>query len=296
MNDTYLYVTCLALQETNDPVAHTGTIASVAPSVTVTQPSVGQAGLPSQQARELVVVNGSEPLHVHLSKSDSYSILSWAPVIALALTALGLWNTYRNAAKQFKVAACRTALEHERIRIQSQLSAFYFPMLSLLAVNKTLYSFLRQRIGVPNFSLLIYFLSADEREGPNPPLFSERDPTYTYPTGDGTDPSLLHGNVVLDDNSRAIAAEIVEIDRLELALIETQSGQVEDSDIHQLLAQAAAHIRIIALASTSRLRGDHRQFLPHVFPKGLDSALLNKKNELVARLHAISTELTNLGK
>jgi len=98
--------------------------------------------------------------------------------------------------------------------------------------------------------------------------------------------AILNGKEFIG-NDKALLEEIISIDKQLEDLIINKSGYVEDSELRNLLGEAATHFNIMSLAYNKLIKGEVERFETHLFPRNLD----DKVDVEIKKLHKRLEEL-----
>ena len=154
--------------------------------------------------------------------------------------------------------------EEERKAIREKLDQFYGPFMQLRAVSKHLYQIFTTRI------------AADVKE------------KYKDEGGRFRTLLALVAGHQFEGAEKTLLEEIVKIGADSEKLILEKVGLVDDPALQQLLGKAAAHYRILRLASENgKLAGGGKEFDSYTFPYELDTQIPQKMQELNKRLEEL---------
>ncbi len=95
---------------------------------------------------------------------------------------------------------------------------------------------------------------------------------------------LIQGNDLknkdLDEHDRELLIQIIDISDKISILIETNSGYVDNPEVHTLLGKLIAHYRILKCAANGKLNKDNSDLEEIVFPLEINGALDNEIRKL----------------
>jgi hypothetical protein len=187
---------------------------------------------------------------------DAALVITSALTVVVSVAALII--SMRNTSAQIEASNCNAraqrwqdANQKEVERLETLLRTFHVPFLVRSEANNNMAQDLRDRLGDPNYRMLIK-------------LF---DPTWLS--------SLSMGNRALVDEVCATGLELQKF-------IEDHGGAV-DSKLADHLSRAATHFRILSLAHAGKLGTDPKPFERYVYPRQLDSALEIDRNRILRR-------------
>lgn len=181
------------------------------------------------------------------------------PLVGFLGLVVGLYNAAA-ALKMTRQSMLQQANALELKELDAKLDGFYGPFMQLSDTNRTLALELkaRHRERSSAFRTLIALVDDAQRGA-------------------------------LEDNDKAIIAEIVRIGTALRKLIEAQAGML-DERVQPYLWRANAHFRIIRLAHMGRLKGDVARFRDYVYPEMLDEVLRREVRRLRDRKEVLRSE------
>ena len=147
--------------------------------------------------------------------------------------------------------------------LEKKLEEFYLPFLQLRAQSSTLYS-----VFANNLKEI------------------EKEKGFSFKTLE-----YLCEGLPLEQSDKEILNEIKNVSQKILALIENKSYHIDEKDVSGLMGKVSSHIRLLILASESKLIGKQRHINGLVFPLETDGAIYSN----LLRIEDKIKDLTNAG-